>query len=40
MQEQLAGLERTAMMDPREMGWSVVDCIEMAQDRNQCRAIQ
>jgi hypothetical protein len=26
-------------MDPREIGWSVVNWIDLAQDRNQWRAL-
>jgi hypothetical protein len=26
-------------MDLREIGWDVVDCIDMAQDRHQWRAL-
>jgi hypothetical protein len=26
-------------MDPREIGWIVVDWIDLAQDRNQWRAL-
>jgi hypothetical protein len=28
------------MMDPREMGWGYVDCIPLAEDRDQWRALE